>query len=64
MVSPSPFLLAATIRKHIQQYEEANPKPVEALSKSLYVDDFIASSCDVEEAFSVTTNDEMDCWTC
>ena len=54
-VSPSPFLLAATIRKHIEQYEAAQPKAVKALQESLYVDDLISSSCDVEEAYSVTT---------
>lgn len=54
-VSPSPFLLAATIRKHIKQFETEQPRAVEALRDSLYVDDFISSSCDLEEAFSVTT---------
>ncbi|KAI3355778.1 hypothetical protein L3Q82_004216 [Scortum barcoo] len=54
-VSPSPFLLAATIRKHIKQYETEQPKTVEALRECLYVDDFIASISDVDEALSVTT---------
>lgn len=54
-VSPSPFLLAATIRKHIQQYDAAHPKAVKALRESLYVDDLISSSCDVNEAYSVTS---------
>lgn len=54
-VSPSPFLQAATIRKHIQQYEAAQSKAVEALRESLYVDNLISSSCDVQEAYAVTT---------
>ncbi|KAG7479521.1 hypothetical protein JOB18_027207 [Solea senegalensis] len=54
-VSPSPFLLAATIRKHIKMYEIEQPKTVQALRESLYVDDFISSSANVNEAFSVTT---------
>lgn len=54
-VSPSPFLLAATIRKHIKMYETEQPKTVQALRESLYVDDFISSSANVNEAFSVTT---------
>ncbi|XP_060756589.1 uncharacterized protein LOC132867628 [Neoarius graeffei] len=54
-VSPSPFLLAATIRKHIKQYETEQPKTVEALRECLYVDDFIASASNVDEALSVTT---------
>ena len=39
-VSPSPFLVAATVRKH---------------RDFLYIDDFISSSSDVDEAFSVST---------
>ncbi|XP_057711992.1 uncharacterized protein LOC130929085 [Corythoichthys intestinalis] len=54
-VSPSPFLLAATIREHIKQYENEHPTTVKALRESLYVDDFIFSSCNVDEALSVTT---------
>lgn len=54
-VSPSPFLLAATVRKHIAQYESQQPRVVEALRDSLYVDDFISSSSNVDEAFSVST---------
>ncbi|KAF7649412.1 hypothetical protein LDENG_00141600 [Lucifuga dentata] len=54
-VSPSPFLLAATVRKHLQQYEEEQLQVVQIMKESLYVDDFIASVTDVEEAVSVTT---------
>ena len=43
-VSPSPFLLAAMIRNHIKQYETEQPRAVEALRESLYVDHFISSS--------------------
>ena len=53
--SPSPFLLAATIRKHLKQYEAEQPQVVETLRDSLYVDDFISSSNSVEEAYHVTT---------
>ena len=52
-VSPSPFLLAATVRKHLQQYGEQ--RTAQLIKESLYVDDFVASVCDVEEAVSVTT---------
>jgi hypothetical protein len=41
--STSPFLLAATIRKHLKPYE-TEPEVVEILRESLYVDEFIASS--------------------
>lgn len=53
--SSSPFLLAATIRKHLRQYELEHPQVVEALSSSLYVDDFISSASGVTEAHTVTT---------
>lgn len=53
--SPSPFLLAATIRKHLRRYEKEQPHVVETLRESLYVDDFISSMHSVEEACHVTT---------
>lgn len=53
--SSSPFLLAATIRKHLRQYELEHPQVVEVLSSSLYVDDFISSASEVTEAHTVTT---------
>ncbi|XP_030579763.1 uncharacterized protein LOC115776287 [Archocentrus centrarchus] len=53
-VSSSPFLLAAVVRRHLQQYKE-HPHPVQLITESLYVDDFVASVRDIEEALSVTT---------
>lgn len=53
-VSPSPFLLAATVKRHLGQYEEQH-HTVGLIKESLYVDDFIASVRDVDEAVSVTT---------
>lgn len=52
-LSPSPFLLA--IRHHIQQKEPEQPKAVEALRESLYVDDFIVSYREVYEAHTIST---------
>lgn len=52
-VSPSPFLLAATIRHHIQQKESQQPKA--EMCESLYVDDFIVSSCEVDEVYTIST---------
>ncbi|XP_024119392.1 uncharacterized protein LOC112140627 [Oryzias melastigma] len=54
-VSPSLFLLAATIRKHLKRFETEQPKVAETLRDSLYVDDFISSSPCVGEALHVTT---------
>lgn len=53
--SPSPFLLAATIRKHLRNYESENSQVAESLKTSLYVDDFISSSREVSEAHTVST---------
>ncbi|KAL0152239.1 hypothetical protein M9458_051962 [Cirrhinus mrigala] len=55
-VSPSPFLLAATVRKHLKKYETQLPEVVKIIKESLYVDDFISSASDVEKAFSITAN--------
>ncbi|KAL7881123.1 hypothetical protein SRHO_G00033770 [Serrasalmus rhombeus] len=52
--SSSPFLLAATIRRHLRQYELEHPKVVEIIRSSLYVDDFISSSSEATEAYTVT----------
>lgn len=43
-VSSSPFLLAATIRNHLEKYQTSHPQVINTLKDSLYVDDFIASS--------------------
>lgn len=53
-VASSPFLLAATIRTHLNQYESEQPKTVSVLRESLYVDDLIASLPDVDEACFIT----------
>lgn len=49
------FIPSLTIRKHIKQYEAEQPKIVEALRESLYVNYFISGACDVDEALVVTT---------
>lgn len=54
-VSSSPFLLAATIRNHIEQYEMEQPHTVQALRDFLYVDNFISSSSGVDKAYLITT---------
>lgn len=55
-VTPSPFLLAATIQRHLKQYETSQPQVVNTIRESLYVDDFISSTRSVEEAYHITTN--------
>ena len=38
-VSSSPFLLNATVKHHIERYEEEDPGFVETFLRSIYVDD-------------------------
>lgn len=52
--SSSSFLLAATIRKHVEQYEADYSQVLETIRVSLYADDFIASTMEVSEAHSLT----------
>lgn len=52
----SPFILKATIRKHIQQYREDKPNCVEMLSSSLYVDDLFFGANTVSTAFELSSD--------
>ncbi|GFY19008.1 integrase catalytic domain-containing protein [Trichonephila clavipes] len=49
-VSSSPFLLAATIRHHIEKYKHEFPDTVEHLDRNFYVDDLISGGNEFEEA--------------
>lgn len=53
-VSSSPFLLAATIRAHLDKYQKDHPHTINLLKDTLYVDDLIASARDAEDAYTVT----------
>ncbi|XP_035222539.1 uncharacterized protein LOC118195346 [Stegodyphus dumicola] len=46
----SPFLLAATIKHHINTFKETNQKAVKLLNECLYVDDLIGGDEDENEA--------------
>ena len=50
-VSPSPYLLNATISQHLKQFEETHSTTVRKLKESMYVDDVISGAYSVEEAF-------------
>lgn len=54
-VTLSPFLLAATIRHHLDKYEADQPDTVKLMRDALYVDDLIASASSPEEAYQLTT---------
>ena len=49
-LAPSPFLLAAVIKEHLQQYKSVNPKLVEEIERSMYVDDLITGGESVDQA--------------
>ena len=50
---PSPFLLKATLRHHLQKYEEEDPEFVKKVKDSLYIDDLVSGTATVEEAFDL-----------
>ena len=49
-VASSPFLLNATLQKHINAYKSTDPKIVENLLQSLYVDDLNSGADNTPEA--------------
>ncbi|GFU61386.1 integrase catalytic domain-containing protein [Trichonephila clavipes] len=53
-VSSSPFLLAATIRHHIEKYKHEFPDTVDLLDGSFYVDDLISGGNEFEEALQAS----------
>ena len=50
-VSSSPFLLNATIKYHLQQFEDSHPDLVQKLAQSTYVDDIVTGANSEDEAF-------------
>ena len=55
-VSPSPFLLNATIDLHLEQYLSTALDFLSKLCKSFYVDDLISGSDDKEKAYHFCVN--------
>ncbi|GFV40931.1 integrase catalytic domain-containing protein [Trichonephila clavipes] len=53
-VSSSLFLLAATIRHHIEKYKHEFPDTVELLDRNFYVDDLISGGNEFEEALQTS----------
>ncbi|GFU35544.1 integrase catalytic domain-containing protein [Trichonephila clavipes] len=52
--SSSRFLLAATIRHHIEKYKHEFPDTVELLDRNFYVDDLISGGNEFEEALQTS----------
>ncbi|XP_054708165.1 uncharacterized protein LOC129217975 [Uloborus diversus] len=53
---PSPFILSATIKHHIQKFENTHPKSVEMLKSSLYVDDLYFGGNSVNEVLNLSSD--------
>ena len=50
-VSSSPFLLNATIKHHIEQYEQCDPAFTQKFLESIYVDDLTSGDSDLDRTF-------------
>ena len=50
---PSPFLLNATIRHHLNKYASTHPDLVKRISESMYVDDVVSGADTMEEAVTM-----------
>ena len=56
---PSPAILSSTIRHHLETQKDFDPRLIELLKKSLYVDDFVSGADDEKEASEVTSNAKL-----
>ena len=54
-VSASPFLLNATIRRHVEKYRDEDPLFVDKFNRSIYVDDLIFGAKTEDEALELFT---------
>ena len=52
-LSSSPFLLNATIKHHIEQYEQCDPHFTRKFLESIYVDDLTSEDSDVDSTFEL-----------
>lgn len=52
-VSPSPFLLNATIRHHLGKYRQTHRTLVKKLCESFYVDDLVTGAEDEDQAYQM-----------
>ena len=52
-LNASPFLLNATLRHHVSKFIKEDPKFVQKVLESFYVDDFVSGESDTEKAFDL-----------
>ena len=58
-VSSSPFLLNATLNHHLDTYRESDPTFVDKLLSSIYVDDLVSGSSDLESAYKLYVKSKL-----
>ena len=58
-VSSSPFLLNATIKHHIGQYEQCDPNFTRKFLESIYVDDLTSGDSDVDRTFELYVKSKL-----
>ena len=58
-VSSSPFLLNATINHHMETYRDSDPVFVDKFLSSIYVDDLVTGSVDVDSTYELYTKSRI-----
>ena len=58
-LSSSPFLLNATIKHHIEQYEQCDPDFARKFLESIYVDDLTSGDSDVDSTFELCVKSKL-----
>ena len=58
-VFASPFLLNATINHHMETYRELDPNFVDKFLSSIYVDDVVSGSSDMESAYEIYVKSKL-----
>ena len=58
-LSSSPFLLNATIKHHIGQYEQCDPSFTQKFLESVYVDDLTSGDGDVDRTFELYVKSKL-----
>ena len=58
-LSSSSFLLNATIKHHIGQYEQCDPSFTQKFLKSIYVDDLTSGDGDVDSTFELYVKSKL-----
>ena len=58
-LSSRPFLLNATIKHHIEQYEQCDPDFTGKFLESIYVDDLTSRDCDMDSTFELYVKSKL-----